>query len=125
MFHNRYTCDNVSRMSKKLTWVDFLNRLPGKPSDRAIAAAAGVSHSAVSRWRDGQPPKPGQASAVAAKFGLHPLNGLVAAGYMTLDDVDALFTGKQTIEVQSIDDMSTLEIVEYLAFRLRANTGSE
>ncbi|MGK0740486.1 hypothetical protein ACSHWG_01155 [Leucobacter sp. Z1108] len=108
-------------MSNELKWVDFLDRLPGKPSDRAISLAIGLkSHSAVSRWRTtGQLPKPKQAADVAKAFGMHPLNGLVAAGYLTLDDVDSIFSGKQALEVNTIDTMTTIEIAEYLVNRVR------
>lgn len=113
-------------MTNKLNWVAFLDRLPGNPSDRAIAQSIGISHSAISRWRnEGQDPRPAQAVAIARHFGLHPLNALVAAGFLTLDDIDALFEGKQSIEVLSVDETPTLELIEVLAKRVRALEGDK
>lgn len=106
-------------MSKKLLWIDYINRLPGDPSDRAIAAAAETSPSTVSRWRSGQNPDPMHVTKVARAFGQHPLSALINAGYLTLDDMDELLSGEAAVQVLGLRDFNTAELAEEVARRLR------
>lgn len=121
MLRERNYADNLSFMSKKLDWNSYLDRLPGSPNDNQIAIASGVARSNVSRWRsEGQQPKPGQAVAVARAYGNHPLSALVAAGYLTNDDLDAIFDGKTIAQIMSIDDFDTAFLATEVARRLNA-----
>ena len=105
---------------KKLTWIDYLNRLPGDPSDRAIAAAAETSPSTVSRWKGGQTPDPMHVTRVARAFGQSPLNALFNAGFLSLDEVDAIIGGTTDIQMLSLSDYSTVQLAEEIARRAKA-----
>lgn len=104
----------------KLTWLDYINRLPGNPSDRAIAAAAETSPSTVSRWRGGQNPDPIHVTRVARAFDQDPLSGLFNAGYLTLDEIDEIVSGVATIQVVALADYETVQLAEEVARRLRS-----
>lgn len=111
-------------MTKKLDWNSYLDRLPGSPNDNQISTAAGVARSNVSRWRsEGQQPKPAQAIAVARAYGHHPLSALVAADYLSTDDIDAIFDGKAIAQLMSIDDFDTAFLAREVARRLSENEG--
>ena len=116
---NRYARAIVYYMNKKLTWVDYLNRLPGGPSDRSIAAAAETSPSTVSRWKGGQNPDPMHVVKIARAFDQSPLNALVNAGYLTIDEMDSIIRGGANIQLLSLSDYSNLQLAEELARRLR------
>lgn len=105
---------------KKLTWIDYLNRLPGDPSDRAIAAAAETSPSTVSRWKGGQTPDPLHVTRVARAFGQSPLNALFNAGFLSLDEVDAIIGGTTDIQMMTLSDYTTVQLAEEIARRARA-----
>jgi transcriptional regulator with XRE-family HTH domain len=108
----------------KLNWIDYLNRLPGNPSDRAIAAAAETSPSTVSRWKGGQTPDPLHVTRVARAFGQSPLNALFNAGFLSLDEVDAIIGGTTDIQMMTLNDYSTAELAEEIARRARAEERS-
>ena len=101
-----------------MTWTDYLHRLPGEPSDRKIAAAADVNPSTVTRWRQGQDPNPRHAVELARAFGLHPLTAFVAAGYLSLDEVDALVGADGVAASLTLDNTTTLALLEEVARRV-------
>lgn len=105
-------------MAKKLDWNYYLDNLTGHPKDNQIAAAAQLAPSTISRWRSGQAPHPSHAVAVARAFGGHPLGALVAAGYLTNDDLDAIFDGKAIAQLMSIDEFDTAFLAAEVARRL-------
>lgn len=107
-------------MSKKLNWVDYLDRLPGGPTDRQIASAAGTNPSTVTRWRKGQAPNPVHAVAIARQFDLHPFTALMAAGYLSLDEVDALVGSPGVAGSLTLDHVPSLSMIEELGRRIKA-----
>lgn len=118
VLRNRLAAATIGFMNK-LTWVDYLNRLPNNPSDRSIAAAAETSPSTVSRWRGGQSPDPIHVTRVARAFGQDALSALFNAGYLTLEEIDELVSGTATIHVLALAEYDTVELAEELARRLR------
>lgn len=114
----RYRKTTIGYM-KQLTWIDYLNRLPGSPSDRAIAAAAETSPSTISRWKGGQTPDPLHVTRVARAFNQSPLNALFNAGFLTLDEVDAIIGGTTDIQMMTLSDYSTLQLSEEVTRRLK------
>ena len=106
-------------MPNKLTWLDYLGRLPGNPNDRSIARAADTDPSTVTRWRKGQDPAPRHAVAVARTFGLNPLTALIAAGYLTTDEVSALFDMDSVGDSLTLSHTPTIDLVEEVARRIR------
>ena len=107
-------------MPNKLTWLDYIDRLPGNPNDRAIARAAVTDPSTVTRWRRGQDPSPRHAVNVARAFGLNPLTAFIAADYLTTDEVSALFEMDPVGDSLTLSHTPTIELVEEVARRIRA-----
>lgn len=104
----------------KLNWIDYLNRLPGNPSDRAIAAVAETSPSTVSRWKGGQTPDPLHVTRIARAFEQSPLNALFNAGFLTLDEVDAIIGGTTDIQMMTLSDYTTVQLAEEIVRRAKA-----
>lgn len=107
-------------MSNKLTWINYLDRLPGGPSDRQVALAADTNPSTVVRWRKGQDPSPRHAVMVARHFGLNPLTAFVAAGFLSTEELDTLFDGDSVSASFSLDSTPTLALVEEVGRRVKA-----
>ena len=105
-------------MPNKLRWTDYLDRLPGEPTDRAIAKAAGVDPATLHRWRKGQYPKPEHVTKVARAFGRNPLSALTGAGYLTLDEMDDIIKGAADLTVHSLEDFSTVELLNEVSKRV-------
>jgi hypothetical protein len=100
-------------------WNDFLDRLPGSPNDITIAKRAFVSASTVSRWRAGTSlPRPTQAVDVARAFGYLPVNGLVAADYLTPAELNEMTNGFALPKSYSLDEFSNAELAAELSKRL-------
>ncbi len=109
---------NVTPMNTTLDWNAYLDRLPGAPKDNQIAAAADIAPSTVSRWRNGQDPRPMHAVSVARAFGNHPLGALNAAGYLTLEEIDNIVDGMKLSALLSLDTITTVELANEVARRL-------
>ena len=107
-------------MPNKLNWLSYLDRLPGKPNDRQIARAASADPSTITRWRNGQDPNPRHAVAVAREYGLHPLPALLAAGYLSTDEVDTLFESDSVGDSLTLSHTPTIELIDEVARRIRA-----
>lgn len=106
-------------MAKELTWVDYLDRLPGGPSDRQIASAANTAPSTVTRWRSGQDPNPRHAAMIARHFGLSPLTAFVAAGYLTTDELSEIFENSGVSDQLSLESTPTATLLEIALRRIR------
>lgn len=107
-------------MTHKLTWNDYLDRLPGGPSDRQIAKSVGANPSTVLRWRRGQDPNPRHAVEIARAHKLHPFTALVAAGYLTTDELDQLFGPGGASPALTLDSMPTVSLLEEAIRRVEA-----
>lgn len=83
-----------------------------------IAEKVGVSASTVGRWRTGEiDPKPRQVAAFARAYGKSPLAALVAAGYLSEEDLE----GDLTLGLASdLDEVSTLQMIDELRRRFEA-----
>ncbi|RLP72298.1 hypothetical protein D9V32_15500 [Mycetocola tolaasinivorans] len=64
-------------------------------------------------------PKPLQAVAVARAYGAHPLGALVAAGYLTWDDVDVVAERIVAPKSYALDDFTTSELLAEATKRLK------
>jgi len=70
-------------------WTQWLTRVTDHASDRDIGKRAGISHTTVSRWRNtGRAPADG-VILVARAYRADPIDGLIAAGYLTEADLAA------------------------------------
>lgn len=68
------------------TWMEWLREAAGWVSDREIARRVGVSPSSVGRWAD-TPPKVENVVTIARTFGAPVSEALVAAGYVSRDEL--------------------------------------
>lgn len=100
----------------KTTWSSYIDATAGGALNNAIADRIGVDPATIGRWRTGAvDPKPRQVVAYARAFGLSPIQALIAAGYITHEEVD-LPTGPP--RAYSLDDFTTLELAEELTERV-------
>ncbi|MGI9125738.1 MAG: helix-turn-helix transcriptional regulator [Mycobacterium sp.] len=70
------------------TWPQYLRRIAPGQTQAQIAARIGLGRLSVCNWLAGKTrPKPDTAMAVARAYGRSPIEGLLAAGYLSPDDV--------------------------------------
>lgn len=67
------------------TWAEYVERITRGASQTAIAERAGLSQSAVNRWRSATP-KPETVAALARAYDRPVLEAFVAAGFLTKED---------------------------------------
>lgn len=98
------------------TWTRYLRATAHPDNDTVIAGKVGVSSSTIGRWRSGDiDPKPRQVVAFARAYGKSPLAALVAAGYLSEEDLE----GDLTLRLASdLDEVSTLQLVDELRTRI-------
>lgn len=100
-----------------LDWSEYLVSLSANQSE--IGRAAGVSSGTVSRWFSKQTvPDAGAVVAVARAFGQSPTHALVAAGYLTPDEVERSRPGHPALR---LGDFSSRELARELSRRLDAS----
>lgn len=73
------------------TWPEYVRRVTRGHSQAQIAAKTGVAESNISRWMRGThgQPKPENVLALAKAFDQPPIEALIAAGYVSREDVNA------------------------------------
>lgn len=71
------------------SWPDYVRRITRGLTQVQIAERSGLAQSNIGRWLRGEPgqPKPDKVLTLAAAFGQPPAEALIAAGYLTADDV--------------------------------------
>lgn len=69
------------------SWWEHVTRMTNRAPQQEIAAAAGVDPSQVSRWSKGRHPDAGPVVRFAKSVGESPIAALIAAGYLSPDDV--------------------------------------
>jgi transcriptional regulator with XRE-family HTH domain len=67
------------------TWAEYVERITGGASQTAVAEKAGISQSAVNRWRT-VTPKPETVIALARAYDRPLLEAFIAAGWLSKDD---------------------------------------
>jgi hypothetical protein len=69
------------------TWWEYVERHAGRDSpNKAIAVAAGVNASQISRWREGDTPSARPVINFARYYRRPPTEALIAAGYLNPDE---------------------------------------
>ncbi|MET0897217.1 MAG: helix-turn-helix domain-containing protein [Mycobacterium sp.] len=70
------------------TWWQYVATITGNAAQKEIAAATGIDQSSISRWqRGGITPRAEAVVALARAYGRSPVEALVAAGYLSSDDL--------------------------------------
>ena len=92
----------------------WVTKITGGASDRAIAAALGTTHPTVRRNINSN--DPALAIAIAEHYGVNPVEGLVAAGAITDDQV----TRYAKDNGFGVDDYTDLELAQLIVERIAA-----
>lgn len=93
--------------------------MTGRTTDGAagarIAERTGIPESTISRWlSEKAEPRPRQVVTVTRAYGANPIEGLIAAGYLTEDEIEA----PQPRRLQ-IRDFTDIELAEETLRRIR------
>ncbi|TCJ23800.1 XRE family transcriptional regulator [Microbacterium sp. PI-1] len=98
------------------SWSTYFNGITEHATGSSIAQRLGVSGSKVSYWRRGErPPTPREAAHIARTFGRSPLEGLVAAGYLTAEDLSE----DVSVVAHTLADYSDVELAEEMLRRAK------
>lgn len=98
------------------TWADYVQTNSNGDQKSIIAGKVGVDPATAGRWvRGAVTAQPLQVIAFARAYGLNPIPGLIAAGYLTADDV----AENVTIETpQGLEGIATHALVDELERRI-------
>lgn len=97
------------------TWPDYVRRVVGKATQQQIEDRTGIPASNVGRWLRGEPvqPKADSVVAFARAYKQSPVEALVAAGYLTIEEVDV-----QRRYKTALSEYETAELFEELRRRM-------
>lgn len=106
----------VSHVTDSKTWQSFFNAHRGSDDGATVARKTGVSAATVSRWVNGTTqPMPSQVAAFARAYNANPLAALIAAEYLTVDDLDH---GLEISPAQALSEIATPLLLGELQRRL-------
>ncbi len=88
------------------TWWEYCDRITGGPDQKAIAAAAGVDSSQVSRWAKGGNPNAKHVVQFARHHKRPPTEALIAAGYLTKDEAAGIAVLDVSVREMSSDALA-------------------
>lgn len=98
------------------TWATFVKRHQNGEQQKEVAAKVGVDPSTVGRWLKGTTtPTPQQAVGFARSYGAHPVEALLASGYLAPEDVEGRFVIERT---PALEAFSTRALVDELEERM-------
>lgn len=101
---------------QKQTWADYVATNSNGERKNVIAGKIPVDPATVGRWMSGSTtPQPLQVIAFARAYGLSPIPGLIAAGYLTPEDVG---DGVVIQSTPTLDGIATHALVDELERRL-------
>lgn len=70
------------------TWWHYVATITGNAAQKEIAAATGIDQSSISRWQRGSiTPRAEAVVSLARAYGRSPVEALVAAGYLSSDEL--------------------------------------
>lgn len=102
----------VITVNETLTWPAYLRIIAGTDTGVQIAKRAGVPSSTVSRWLDGSAnPRPQQVVKLARAYGAHPLQALIAAGYLEDGDVDLPVVAPRKLQLREFTELELAQEV--------------
>lgn len=105
-----------------LDWPEYVRRLTDGSTGSVISAMTGIPQPTISRWLSGKTrPNPKQALTVARAYRVHPLEALLAAGYIAEEDLDMPITPPRN----DLEQFTALELALELRNRVAAAHGSE
>lgn len=87
-------------------WWDYFVATARTSDGATIAAAAGVTAPQVSRWKSGtNRPDADRVVRFARHYGKPPLEGLIAAGYISAEEANAVVTVREPINTLTDDEL--------------------
>jgi len=100
------------------TFGAFIDATKGGDIDITIAEKTGVTPATVGRWRKGTAaPRPSQAVAYARAYKLSPFSALIAAGFLTEEEIGL----PVTIPNSTLEDFSLGELAMEILRRTQAS----
>lgn len=97
-------------------WANYVKKHASADMNSVIARKLAISPSTITRWINGSVhPEPKQAAEFARAYGRHPFEGLIAAEYLTAEDLQ----GEVSINTAvSLDSYSTDALMKEVTERL-------
>jgi transcriptional regulator with XRE-family HTH domain len=92
----------------QVSWWQYVVTVTGNAAQKDIAAATGIDQSSISRWQRGtNNPRAEAVVAFARAYGRSPVEALVAAGYLSSDELGVVELTTLTGDLQrvSIDSL--------------------
>lgn len=103
-------------MNASVDWATYLKVIADGASGAVIAGRLGIADTTVSRWLLGTAkPRPHQVVTIAREFNVHPLQALIAAGYLEPDEVDLAAITPRKLQLR---EFTELEIAEEMVRRI-------
>jgi transcriptional regulator with XRE-family HTH domain len=103
-------------VTTRIDWPAYLRTITDGATGAKIAQRTGIPASTISRWLSGEfDPKPRQVVEVARAYGVHPIPALIAADYLSEEDVD--LTG-MTPRLLRLREFTELEIAQEMVRRI-------
>lgn len=107
-------------MTNLNSWSRFIDATSNGDLNRVIAERVGVDPATIGRWRSGAvEPKPRQVIEYARVYGLSPLSGLIAASYLTEEELSI----EVVIPMATLADFSIVALAEELTSRVKREHG--
>ncbi|WP_286275616.1 helix-turn-helix domain-containing protein [Mycobacterium antarcticum] len=105
------------------TWWRYVATVTGNSTQKDIAAATGIDQSSISRWQRGSnTPRAEAVVTLARVYGHSPVEALVAAGYLTSDELGVV---ELTTLTGDLTGASIDSLLSELRRRLVAAAGSK
>lgn len=95
------------------SWWDYVQRVSTRATNKGIAAAAGCDPSTVSHWKNGERPRADVVISLARAYGRSPQEALIAAGYLTEEDLS-----QKVLVRESLADVSDAELAGEMSRRM-------
>lgn len=103
-------------MTTRIDWPAYLRTITDGATGAKIAQRTGITASTISRWLTGEvEPRPRQVVEVARAYGVHPIPALIAANYLSEEDVDL---SEVTPRLLQLRDFTDLEIAQEMVRRV-------
>ncbi|TFC92080.1 MULTISPECIES: helix-turn-helix transcriptional regulator [Cryobacterium] len=93
-------------MTTRVDWPQYLRTITDNAAGARIAERAGIPESTISRWLAGKvEPRPRQVVEVARAYDVHPLQALIAAGYLDDGDMDLPMVMAPQLQLREFTDL--------------------
>lgn len=109
-------------VSTRIDWPTYLRTISDGASGAKIAHQTGIPASTISRWLSGEfDPRPRQVVEVARAYGVHPIPALIAADYLSAEDVDLSAITPRLLQLR---EFTELEIAQEMVRRIAEGESS-